>query len=323
MPQKTWLSLWLLRGYNEQKTKLGEVMSREIGQVLFNQAIELAQSLPAAGVLAYREQIASFDSPEKAREKVRLVVAVRGEKGRGQAEELFGEVVVVPRANLTRQAQISLGVLASISQGFFKSGDLLVCLAGPWNEPGLDTLQVVRVREAGAALCATCQDSLHHSIASQAFNSALTLAVELAQEGREGRPIGTIFVLGDHEKVLQFSRQLVLNPFAGYPEESLSILHQEMKETIREYSSLDGAFVIRGDGVLVAAGRQLSASSMGLELPQGMGARHHAAAAITAITEAVAIVISESSGTVTVFIKGQIVASLEKARPGLESEGEA
>jgi DNA integrity scanning protein DisA with diadenylate cyclase activity len=199
-------------------------------------------------------------------------------------------------------------------------GEVLVCLAGPCGRPEVDVIQVVRLGETAPALCSGCANSSAGGIGPQVFSGLLKLAVELAQEGREGRPIGTTFVLGDHEKVLQFSRQAVLNPFAGYPEEALSVLSQEMKETIREFSSLDGAFVVRGDGVLLAAGRHIQASAADVELPQGMGARHHAAAGISAVTAAMAMVISESSGTVTVFNKGQIVASLEKARPNLMAE---
>ena len=277
----------------------------------------LAERLGAAGVLAYWEQIGSFEGIAEAAEKTDLVLVLRGEAGRTQAEKISDKVVLVPKAMLTRKAQIVLGVLAATSRSMFKPNDLVVCLAGPCGQAEVDAIQVTRIREAGPAISRAYTGPSDGTIAAHVFNGVLNLAVELAQEGREGRPIGTIFVLGDHEKVLQFSRQAVLNPFAGYPEDDLSILDQVMKETVREFSSLDGAFIIRGDGVLLAAGRHIQAGSADLELPQGMGARHHAAAGITAATDAVAMAISESSGSVTVFHKGKIIASLEKASPGL------
>ena len=55
--------------------------------------------------------------------------------------------------------------------------------------------------------------------------------------------------------MLQLSRQLVMNPFHGYPEEDRNILDPNLRETIREFSAIDGAFVIRDDGVVMAAGR--------------------------------------------------------------------
>lgn len=286
------------------------------GPILLIQAVALASELDAAGVLAYWEQIGTFDSLENIVSPVKLTLVTQSEESRTSAERLTDQVVVVPKARLTRKAQITLGVLSAVSQQFYRPGDLIVCLAGPWSRRAVDVIQVVEVKEQ-ASVMDPAAGALGGSLPADVFNGVLNLAVELAQEGREGRPIGTIFVLGDHDKALQFTRQMVLNPFAGYPEEALSVLSEEMKETIREFSSLDGAFLIRGDGVLLAAGRQIQASSTETKLPQGMGARHHAAAGITAVTEAVAMVISESSGTVTVFHEGKIIASLEKALPDL------
>ena len=53
-------------------------------------------------------------------------------------------------------------------------------------------------------------------------------------------------------------------------------------------------------------------SALSYSLPQGLGARHHAAAGITAVTEAIAITVSESTGTVTIFRHGLIVTEIEK-----------
>ena len=47
----------------------------------------------------------------------------------------------------------------------------------------------------------------------------MELAVEIAREGREGRKIGTLFAVGDHEEVLARSRPLILDPLAGHTDE--------------------------------------------------------------------------------------------------------
>ncbi len=147
----------------------------------------------------------------------------------------------------------------------------------------------------------------------EVFETVLNIALELAAQGREGRPIGTIFVLGDHEKVLELSRQMIINPFMGYREEERNILDRNLRDTIKEFSVLDGAFVVRGDGVLVTVGRHLSAALESKDFPQGLGSRHIAAAGITSVTGAVAIAISESTGTVRIFKKGKIFVDIEKS----------
>jgi DNA integrity scanning protein DisA with diadenylate cyclase activity len=85
---------------------------------------------------------------------------------------------------------------------------------------------------------------------------------------------------------------------------------------VKNFAVLDGAFVIREDGVVLAAGRYLQVSAAadrkGIELPLGLGARHAAAAAITVETHAISITVSQSSGTVRVFKDGEPVLELQQ-----------
>lgn len=135
------------------------------------------------------------------------------------------------------------------------------------------------------------------------------LALEIAREGREGRKIGALFTVGDHQAVLARSRPLILDPLHGHPAERTRIEDASVRETLKELAQLDGAFVVSDDGVAVAACRYLSASAEGIELPLGLGTRHMAAASITRSTDAVAVVVSESS-MVRVFDDGELVAEI-------------
>ncbi len=130
----------------------------------------------------------------------------------------------------------------------------------------------------------------------------LEIAIELSAEGREGTPVGTIFVIGDSRRVLRHSHQMIPNPFKGH---RINVLDRESKEIIKEFSQLDGAFVIRDDGRIAAAGRYLEVEPrvIDLMLPPGLGSRHIAAAGITRLTKATAITLSES-GTIRIFKNG-------------------
>ena len=121
-----------------------------------------------------------------------------------------------------------------------------------------------------------------------------------------------LLVIGDTDKVLEQSAQMILNPFKGYDEKERNILDDAMQETMREYSSLDGAFIVRRNGVVETAGARLKASS-NESLPPGLGARHAAAAGITAVTRAIAITVSESDGSVRVWRAGKMATSFEAA----------
>jgi diadenylate cyclase len=136
----------------------------------------------------------------------------------------------------------------------------------------------------------------------------LQLAVEIAREGREGRKIGTLFVIGDVEEVLCRSRPLMLDPLYGHPDELLNVRRSEFRETVKELAQLDGAFIVNARGTFVSAARYVEVDPRTALLP-GLGTRHAAAASITAETKAVGIVVSQSS-VVRVYARGEIRAEI-------------
>ena len=137
---------------------------------------------------------------------------------------------------------------------------------------------------------------------------------------------GHFFVLGDSERVLPMTRSLVLNPFLGYPESDRNILDPLLEERpSRSSRQIDGAFIIRGDGVVLAAGVQLLLTQPAIVLPKGLGTRHAAAAATTASTNAVAVAISQSTGTVTIFREGSCLPAFpgDRMEPACRMRGAA
>ena len=52
----------------------------------------------------------------------------------------------------------------------------------------------------------------------EVFEQVLEIAIQIAAEGREGKPFGALFVVGDNENVARYATQLVLNPIKGYEE---------------------------------------------------------------------------------------------------------
>ena len=144
---------------------------------------------------------------------------------------------------------------------------------------------------------------------SEVLESLIELAVEIAREGREGRRVGTLFTLGDEQTVLAKSRSLILDPLSGHPEESRRLSNRNLRGTIKELAQLDGAFVISRDGVVLSACRYLDATASNIEVPFGLGSRHLAAANISAVTNAVGIVVSESS-VVRLFCHGKLVGEI-------------
>lgn len=147
------------------------------------------------------------------------------------------------------------------------------------------------------------------SVDSETLERVVTLAVELAREGREGRKVGTIFTVGDADHVLDVSTPLILDPLAGHDPDVRRVDSPDARETLKEFALLDGAFVVTNDGVALSGARYLGANAVDVELPLGLGSRHRAAAAVTAVTDAVAVVVSESA-VVRLLDDGELVAEI-------------
>jgi DNA integrity scanning protein DisA with diadenylate cyclase activity len=222
-------------------------------------------------------------------------------------------VVRIPDIAMTRTGQIKVAILVSAAESLIRPGDRVLCLTGRDLSGSIDTIIVLDMGTEIELFSAATAEPLPSDVAPMVFERVLTLAGELGVEGREGRPVGTLFVVGDCDRVLAQSHQLVINPFHGYPEAERNILDPRLEETIKEFSAIDGAFVVRGDGVIQAAGRYLAPrGKLEQALPHGLGTRHEAAASITAMSGAVALCISQSTGTVSIFKGGRLVTDIPK-----------
>lgn len=245
----------------------------------------------------------------------RVVLATRNRERPAIPLSDLRRIINVPRVPLTRLAQIKIAVLIGVAEKIFERNDLLVCLSGDQSSGRLDMMAVVRVGDEPEIFLTDEASPLPPDVQPAVFERVLTIASELATEGRERKQVGAIFVIGDSENVLQNSRQLIFNPFHGYPEEERNILSAALEETIKEFAAIDGSFIIRGDGVVLSAGRYLMPKGKSPEtLRPGLGARHEAGAAITAVTDAVAITLSQSTSTITVFNSGRMMTEIEKIR---------
>ncbi len=148
------------------------------------------------------------------------------------------------------------------------------------------------------------------------LRAVVDLATEIGREGREGKPVGTMFVVGDTRKVLTMARPVNFNPFRGYSKSERDIRDRNVREQIKDIAQLEGALIIGRDGIAEAACMYIDTTADGITLSKGLGTRHWAAAAISRKTKAIAIAVSQSSGTVRIFQDGQVVLHIEpQARP--------
>jgi DNA integrity scanning protein DisA with diadenylate cyclase activity len=245
--------------------------------------------------------------------KRKLVYAVTSEGIANQLKARKYTAVLIPPFDYTRVEKIKVAVVAAQSSGLIRDGDTILALAGPGEDPVVDTLVKVEIgSEDPEEKIRVDTLGLPPEFSSQVVESLIHTAMEIGAEGYEGHPVGTILVVGDSTNVMERSRQLILNPFQGMSEAERNALDPPIRDAIKTFSALDGAFIIREDGVVLAAGRYLLTMSRDVKLPMGLGARHSAAASISAESKCVAVTVSQTTGTVRVFKEGEIALELRQ-----------
>jgi diadenylate cyclase len=245
--------------------------------------------------------------------KKKLVYAVTTEGLANQLKAKKYLAVIIPPYDYTRIEKIKVGVVAAQTAGLVRNGDTILALTGPGDDKVMDTLVKVDIgSEDPEEKIRVDALGLPAEFSSQVVESLIHTAMEIGAEGYEGRPVGTILVIGDSTAVMEKSRQLTLNPFAGISEAERNALDPPIGDAIKTFSALDGAFIIREDGVVLSAGRYLLTMSRDVKLPMGLGARHSAAASISAETKCITISVSQTTGTVRVFKHGEIVLELRQ-----------
>ena len=288
---------------------------KQQNRMMVEAACAIAKKTRSKGVLLYADMIEDYDALAKIGEEkqVDLILAIKDYASFQEASSVLKKVLRIPDVPLGRINQIKMAIIQALSKGLVKKGDKWVCLSGIPQSKVLDNLLILEFGTEFEMIASSDLPVISEIVMPEVFDALLTLALEISIEGKEGRkPVGTIFVLGKHEDVLKFSHPMVINPFQGYPEEERNILDPRLKETVKEFSSIDGAFILREDGVILAAGRHLDASGESIEIPLGLGSRHRAAAGITSLTDALAIAISEETGGVRIFHHGKIFMEIEK-----------
>lgn len=213
--------------------------------------------------------------------------------------------------NQTRFSRIKYAFMQAVLQQVIQPDSKIVCVLGPWGKDHLDTITVHDLSFSWSEEFPFDPRSLIAKNSFQTVIAVVDIALDIGALGREGKSVGTTFIVGNVNQVMRSSHQAIFNPFKGYPEDAREITSSEVVESIKELAQLDGAFVVSGKGIVEAAGRHLDAVSSVTKQLKGLGSRHRAAASMTMYSEAIAVVVSESTGRVTIFDGGKIATVLD------------
>jgi DNA integrity scanning protein DisA with diadenylate cyclase activity len=208
--------------------------------------------------------------------------------------------------------RMSHAILEAVADDLIPHGSRVLALYSAMDQTNLDSLSIINLGEHLERLSGRDLRQLESRVPLKTLKTVVDLAIDIGWEGREGNPIGTLFVVGDTRKVMAMSRPAGFDPVKGYQRKERTLFDPKVREGIKEIAQLDGAIIVTSDGTVEAAARYLESSSTStISLSLGLGARHWAAAAISRMTSAIAITISQSSGTVRIFQNGEVALRIE------------
>jgi len=204
------------------------------------------------------------------------------------------------------ERRIRFGIEGALGRELVAEGDEVVCLTSAFDDNAVDT--IIRVRADEFNRSGVYDLFVNSRPDADVVSDVFDVAIELGKKGQKGQRVGALFVVGDAGKVMNKSRPLSYNPFE---KSHVHVGDPIVSVMLKEFSRLDGAFVISDSGKIVSAYRYLEPAAEGVDIPKGLGARHMAAGAITRDTNAIAIVLSESDGLVRAFKGGELILELD------------
>ena len=285
-------------------------------------ARRLADDLPADAVLLMTETDLDWDAVLQLLPAEKLLISA---EDRSLIEKLktypFLTILDVDPGPTPTQERMSLALLEAVALEKIRSGAHIIALYNgigvQENRPeGIDSLSLIHLGEHLERLTAQDLRKLDTQVPLETLRAVVDLATEIGREGREGKPVGTMLVVGDTKKVLSMSRSLNFNPFKGYAPKEKDVRDRKVREQIKDIAQLEGAIIINREGVAEAACMYIDCPAEGITLSKGLGTRHWTAAAISKKTKAIAVAVSQSSGSVRIFQNGQVMLQIEPfARP--------
>ena len=250
--------------------------------------------------------------------KEKVLIAVEHEDHVQDATEQGFHVVVLDMPGSPVYEKLTQALLEAVADDFLAPGAAVIAVYSAFEIATLDSISLVHLDEHLGRLTVRDLRQLETRVPLDTLKIVVDLAVEIGREGREGKPVGTLFIVGDHRKALIFCHPAGFDPVRGYNRKERHIADPRVREGLKEIAQMDGAFVISSDGRVERACQIVNAPPVNITLSKGLGTRHWAAAAISKATKAVAIAVSESNGTVRVFQNGEVVLRIEPFRRAMK-----
>jgi diadenylate cyclase len=281
-------------------------------------ARHLMDATSADSLLILVDEPTDWEALKQAAGDTRIVLASDEIEAIEGADEAGLAAIVVEMGEAPVSEKLTQALLLAVARELLAPGAAVVAIYSAFEAGRMDSVSFIHLEEHLGRLTARDLQRLVTSVPLDTLKAVVDLAIEIGREGREGTPVGSLFVVGDTRRVLQHIHPAGFDPVKGYSRKERNLRDARVREAIKEIAPLDGAFIVSADGTVEKACQLIDAAHASLTLSKGLGSRHWAAAAISKITAAVAVAVSQSNGTVRLFQNGEVILRIEPFRRAMK-----
>lgn len=285
---------------------------------IYDLAVSLSKLADADALLVMLDGPTDWEELSKRAGREKILAAADSEEAlEGAADAGLATVVLEMQAAPVFE-KLTQALLESVADDILQPNAEVVAVYSGFDPGKIDSISFIRLDEHLGRLTARDLRQIETSVPLETLRCVVDLAVEIGREGREGKPVGTMFVIGDTKKVTAQSHPAGYDAVKGYPRKERTLLDARVREAIKEVAPLDGAFIVSPDGTVEKSCQIVNADHVNITLSKGLGARHWAAAAISKDSNAIAVTVSESNGTVRLFQNGEVILRVEPFRRAMK-----
>lgn len=287
-------------------------------ETIYELAVRLAKAVEADALLVMLDGPTEWERLRAFRSAPTLLVAADDAEHLEGAAEAGLATIVLDSPESPVFERLTQALLESVAAEILTPGAAVVAVYSGFEAGSIDSISHIGLDKNLGRLTARDLRQIETSVPLETLKTVVDLAVEIGREGREGKPVGTLFVVGDTRKVLDHCRPMGFDPVRGYSRKERSLHDNRAREWIKEIAQLDGAIVVSPDGTVEKSCQLVNADNAHLTLSKGLGSRHWAGAAVSKTTKAIAVVVSESNGTVRLFNNGEVILRVEPFRRAMK-----
>jgi DNA integrity scanning protein DisA with diadenylate cyclase activity len=284
----------------------------------FDLAAQLAETVHADALLLLLENPTEWQKLKEHAVRTKILITSSKQETLDRAREAGFETVLFNLPDAPVFEKMTQALLEAVADDILIPGAEVITLYSGFEAGKIDSVSYIHLEEHLGKLTARDLRRLETSVPLDTLKTVVDLAVDIGREGREGKTVGTMFIIGDTRRVLQFCHPAGFDPVRGHKRGERDLFDPRIREAVKEIAQLDGAIVVTSDGVVERACQIVDASHANLTLSKGLGTRHWAAAAISRVTKAISVVVSETNGTVRLFSNGEVMLRIEPFRRAMK-----